>query len=300
MRCVHRWVAPTLKELKRRRDKMGPEPATQRSSFLEWNHKAEMYAFGKRLNEDLNEELLLQAFVHKSYINQEEIRQRACGIDEPVIALKHNSHLIKKGEQIIDEYVIVFIKAHLPKLPSDQLKDVFEWLIEEARLANISLHLGTKDLILSQDFPVEEATLSKTLKAVVAVVDMCSGRERANEFVRDFICTQLNQIDIADIIKVDKAMDVLKAVCKECGLGEPEPRLINEAATNTILATYEVGVYCDKKMIGRGFGEGVDIAVEVAAMDCLSQLWGIKNLKPFDFNIKLNSDSGAERADQRV
>lgn len=58
---------PTLKELKRRRDKIGPEEPSPRSSYLEWNYDGEVYAFGKRLNENFDEDLLKTALVNRSY-----------------------------------------------------------------------------------------------------------------------------------------------------------------------------------------------------------------------------------------
>lgn len=36
VRTFHRWVRPTLMELKRRKDKMGEVETNRRSTFLEW------------------------------------------------------------------------------------------------------------------------------------------------------------------------------------------------------------------------------------------------------------------------
>ena len=86
-RGIKRWVAPTLREIRKRKSKMGPEAITHRSSYTDWNYESELYAFGKRLNEDFNQTKLQQAFTDRSYIVQEEMKQKAVGIENPDIKL---------------------------------------------------------------------------------------------------------------------------------------------------------------------------------------------------------------------
>lgn len=112
-----------------------------------------------------------------------------------------------------------------------------------------------------------------------------SGHERAFEFIRDFICTQLNQKDINDLWTIERPIELLQDICKDLKFGEPEPRLIGDAGKNTILAAYHVGIYCDKKLLGTGFGENVDIAIETAALNCLRKLYGTNNVRPFNYKI---------------
>jgi len=66
-RNIKRFIRPTLFEIKEREKIAKPLPIekTKRSNFLEWNHNAELYAFGKRLGEEFNIEKLLKAFIHR-------------------------------------------------------------------------------------------------------------------------------------------------------------------------------------------------------------------------------------------
>lgn len=125
-----------------------PEPS-QRSGFLEWNFPAEIYAFNARLNENFKLELLTQAFVQRSYIVREELRQREVGIDEPVLNLKDNLELAKRGEEIVHKYVTAFVRSHLPLYPDAGVKAVKDFLLSREKLAYISSHLGTKEIILA-------------------------------------------------------------------------------------------------------------------------------------------------------
>lgn len=148
-RTIARWVAPTLKEITRRKAKQGrPEPIN-RSDFIEWNRNSELFAFSKRLHEDFNPQLLHQAFTLRSYIVQEEQKQQNVGIENPFTNLKDNSELIRDGGDLLASYVEKFIASQLPKLPAEGVRGVRDFLLSDKRLAEVSRHIGTKDLILS-------------------------------------------------------------------------------------------------------------------------------------------------------
>ena len=126
---VARWVRPTLMEIRARKKKLeiknGPQKESPRSDFIEWNYDAEIYAFGIRLKEKFNYALLQQAFVDRSYIVQEEMRQRSVGVENPSLNLSDNSALAKKGEELITEFVISFLNLSLPKFPRDGIKAIY-------------------------------------------------------------------------------------------------------------------------------------------------------------------------------
>uniref|UniRef100_A0A7G3AC80 Large ribosomal subunit protein mL44 n=1 Tax=Lutzomyia longipalpis TaxID=7200 RepID=A0A7G3AC80_LUTLO len=272
-RDVKRWVAPTLKELRRRREKVGPEPLRPRSSHLEWNYKAEIFAFGSRLHENFDEKLLRQAFTHRSYIIQEEMKQKEVGIEQPDVGMLDNREMVQEGDELIGRYLDQYIGSTMPKVPLEGRISIRKYLMKEENLAHISSHIGTRDLILSAEFPVKNSTLADTFKAVVAALEQTSGSERASTFVRDFVFTQLNQKDLEEIWQVQNPLQYLSEYCSRNNLGDVEPRLIGECGRNTILATYHVGIYCNRELLGTGFGENIDIAIEEAARDSLRDIF---------------------------
>lgn len=285
-REFHRWVAPVLREIRKRRKKLGPQPEPRRSEFIEWNYDAELYAFGIRLKENFSPAVLQQAFVDRSFIVQEEMKQRAVGIEEPVLQLTENTKLVQKGEELLTEYIVTYLNISLPKFPRDGVKAIYKHLISDEVLGHVSSHLGTKDLILAAEYPVHQQILARSLKAVIGAVFESSGEARAYEFIRDFIVTQLNQVDINEYWTIDNQQQLLKEICKDKKLGEPEPRLISDVGKNTLLAAYHVGLYCNKKMIGSGFGEDVKTATEEATKDSLRNFFETNtNMKPFDYRM---------------
>lgn len=149
-RGVARWKRATLSEMFTRRKRYGiPEEWKQRSSAIEWNYRAELYAFGRRLHEHFDQELLAQAFVDRSYIILEEQRQREVQIENPVVNLKDNAELVVRGDEILREYVQAFLQYNLPKFPTAGIVAVRDHLLSEEKLAHISKNLGTIDIILS-------------------------------------------------------------------------------------------------------------------------------------------------------
>lgn len=271
-------------------EKFGPEKVTPRSEFIEWNYEAEIYAFGIRLKENFNFQLLQQAFLDRSYIVQEEMRQRAVGIENPSLNVKDNSSLTKKGDELITEFVISFLNLSLPKFPREGIKSIYRHLTSDEVLASVSQSLGTKDLIMSSEYPPTNDIYVNTLKAIIGALFESSGEARAYEFVRDFVCTQLSQVDINEFWNYGgNAMELLQEICKEKNLGEIEPRLISDLGKNTLLATYYIGLYANKKMLGAGFGEKIEIAIEEAAKDSLRNFFQTNaNMKPFDFNMPVD------------
>jgi large subunit ribosomal protein L44 len=60
--------------------------------------------------------------------------------------------------------------------------------------------------------------------------------------------------------------------------------LIADTGKNTLLACYHVGVYANRKMLGAGFGEDLQIATAEASKDALRTLFETTNsMRPFDF-----------------
>lgn len=269
--------------------KDGPPKETPRPEYNDWNYDAEIYAFGVRLKEKFNYILLQQAFVDRSYIVQEEMKQRAVGVENPSLNLKDNSSLAKKGEELITEFVISFLNMSLPKFPRDGIKAIYRHLVSDEVLLKVSQSIGTKDLILSSSYPPMNDVYVTTLKAVIGALFESSGEARAYEFIRDFICTQLNQVDVNEFWNIEKPMELLQEICKDKNLGEPEPRLISNVGKNTLLAVHYVGIYANKKQLGAGFGENIQIATEEAVKDSLRNFFQTNNnMKPFDFKMSVD------------
>lgn len=258
-----------------------PEKAVNRTSFTDWNPNAELFAFGKRLSEDFKLPVLQQAFIHSSYNAQEVEKQKEIGIEDPTVEIQDNQKLIESGSQLLNTYVLQFVQGKLLSAPEQLKSAVVEFLVSNEVLANLARNLGASELIMSAEFPVQDETLANTFRSIVGALAESSGTERTNTFIHDFVCTTLSQLDWADLWKVENPYQELEKVCAASQLAPPEPRLIGSCGKNTLLAAYNVGIYCDKKMIGSGFGETVETAIAEASVDALRGLYKIRNHQQF-------------------
>jgi len=277
--------------MKKRKSAMDPKPPQPRSTYLEFNYNAEIFAFGKRLNEDFDKDLLQQAFVQRSYIVAEEENQKKLGIEEPNISLNDNTEFAQIGESLISDYIRRYLRTVYPRFPEEGISSVSDYLISDEVLAKISKSLGTTDIILTSEHPPSTETLANVLKAVVFALEQSSGIDRAHLFIRDFIITYLSEHDINDLWEIKNPENVLASILEKEGRGPAEPRMIGEAGKTTILAAFRVGLYSDRKLIGLGFGESINIAKEMAALDALKRLFNTtERAKPIPFNLSLPSN----------
>lgn len=66
---------------------------------------------------------------------------------------------------------------------------------------------------------------------------------------------QLCGKDINELWNVEEPLKLLQTLLKT----EPEPRLCNHSAGNTILAAYQVGLYVEKRCVGIGEFSGIKV-----------------------------------------
>lgn len=287
-RCIKRWVAATQIQITKYKKKL-PKEVPKRNTFLEWNRSAEIYAFNKRLAEDFNLGKLEQAFTHRSYIIQEEQRQREMGIEDPKLDIQDNTDLIMKGEKLTSEIVQNYLIQALPRAPENVIISLYDYLLSEENLAKVAFHIGTKDIILTEEHPVAEKTLADTFFALVAALAESIDANRAANFVKDFLIVILAEKDLTEIWNPAQPVEILNDVLHKQNRSSAEPRLIGQAGQNTLLVAYHVAMYSDKEFLGSGFGQTLQEAKNVAAINVLSRMFGLlDSSKPIRIDKTIN------------
>merc|ERR1712226_1583392 len=112
-------------------------------------------------------------------------------------------------------------------------------------------------------------------RCFAAMVGALAARDmgRAEQLVVDLVASQLAGKDVNELWEIRDPMGVLMAAMNEAGRSAPESRLLWQSGPGTILATYRVGVYVDRELVGESPGETLDIAEEMAARDALRNLF---------------------------
>ncbi|XP_032689482.1 39S ribosomal protein L44, mitochondrial [Odontomachus brunneus] len=292
-RHIKRWVSPTMKELTSRKKqafkKLGYVPIPKRDTFLEWNRSAEIFAFNKRLSEDFDIEKLEQAFTHRSYIFKEEQKQKEMGIENPILDIKDNSTFIRKGEKLVSKIVQNYLTEALPLASEDVINSLHDYLLSEEILAKASLHIGAKDIILTEEHPVAQETLAETFFALTAALEESVDTNHAGKFIRDFLIVILAEKDLTEIWNPSQPCETLNNILQKQNRFPAEPRLIAHAGKNTLLAAYHIGMYSNKEFLGSGYGQTIQEAKDVAAINVLSRMFGLlDSSNPIKFDKTVN------------
>ncbi|KYN36671.1 39S ribosomal protein L44, mitochondrial [Trachymyrmex septentrionalis] len=289
-RYIKRWVAPTQRAITKRKRALGEQPEPKRSTFLEWNRSAEVYAFNERLSESFNMEKLEQAFTNRSYIIQEEQRQKEIGIENPILAIQDNTELVRKGEKLTSEIVQTYLVQVLPQASEDVIISLHDYLLSEEILAKAAFHIGTKDIILTE--AIAQKTLADTFFALVAALAESVDANHTANFVRDFLIVILAEKDLTEIWNPDNPVELLNNILQKQNRSSAEPRLIAQVGENTLEVVYHIALYCDKEFLGSGFGQTIQEAKDTAAINVLSRIFGLlDSSKPIKFNKTIHLSS---------
>jgi len=272
---VKQFAERVATDLYRRRIEQGPEPERPRSAWSNWNYNAEVYSFGARLGEEFKDSTLKQAFTDKSYVEKETARRQELDMEGDDLNIMHNEELAFKGEVLAEDYISAYLRHTHPHLPEEGVRGITTHLMSHKTLFHIASNLGIKDLINTAEFPVADTTIVNCFKAVIGGLAEDSGIARAQNFVLDFVVTQLVGKTLDEVWSVADPMGLLVAINKNAGKAEPEPRLLWQNGSETVMAAYIVGIYSNKELIGKTAGETVAIAQEMAARDCLRKYFGL-------------------------
>ncbi|XP_028320026.1 large ribosomal subunit protein mL44 [Gouania willdenowi] len=282
-----RWMRAYTRIMALKLKLEGPPKPTPRSHQPNWDYHAEVQAFGIRLNEDFLPDLLKSAFVNPCYVQAEQERRRALGVDSEATALtlKDNIQLSKSGADFTKSFLSDWCRASFPNMPAEGVESIVGHLSNPPVVTNVAKNLGVEDLTMSGTFPAPDHVLQSTFMAVIGALLESSSSQRAGLFLRDFMVTQLIGKDLFDMWPVVNPMGLLVEELTKRNIPLPEPRLIRSAGASTVLPLYFVGLYSDKKLLAQGPGETLAVAEEEAARVALRKLFGYtENRRPDDFS----------------
>jgi len=278
-----RVMRPVFKEFNQRRkiielnNKLKEvNPIDRRSNYLEWNLQSELFAFAARLGENIDQQLLLEAFTTTGYVEAELKKQDDLGIQQVKLHQRSNDVLAEAGGCVLEDVLQNALRTVLPALPEEGIQAVKEYLSSEDVLAHISFHIGTKDLILSLEYPPYKSEFAHAVKALIGAIHRGS-EERAVKFIQEIVITQLVGKDICEIWDVRNPMGVLATILGNMDMAEPESRLLWQSGPSTLLASFTVGIYSNQQLMGSFAGESVEIAEEMAARDALRRLFRLSD-----------------------
>ena len=211
-----------------------------------------------------NENLLTQAFVHRSYLNE-----------NPNFGLNHNERLEFLGDAVLE----LAITDYLYKKYDNPEGELTAWrasLVNTRMLSSIAMKdLGLSDYLLlskgeAKDIgKARQVILANALEALIGAIYLDQGYDSSAEFIGRFIIPKLPEIirqraykdsksNFQEIAQEKKGVTPRYAVLEEWGLDHAK--------------NFKIGVFLGEEKVGEGEGVSKQDAQQQAAEDALKKL----------------------------
>lgn len=216
----------------------------------------------KKLNIKFKDEnLLKQAFVHRSYLNE-----------NPAFILGNNERLEFLGDAVLELAVTEYLFKNYPDLAEGEMTNLRAALVNTQMLAKISERLGFNDyLYLSRGEAKEtgrgrQYILANTFEAFTGALYLDQNYKSAKDFILNVLIPELG-----DIIKNKlwrDAKSLFQESAQERAGVTPTYKVLSEIGPdhNKI---FKVGVYLGKELVASGEGSSKNEAEQQAAEKAL-------------------------------
>ena len=210
-----------------------------------------------------NKELLEQAFVHRSYLNENRN-----------FHLAHNERLEFLGDAVLELIVTEHLYQEYPDKPEGELTAWRAALVNTKMLSSIGRDLEFNDyLMLSRGEAKEEGKardyiLANTVEAFIGAMYLDQGLQFAKKFITLNILSRLEEI-LKDKLFLDAKSRFQEIAQEKMGI-TPTYSVIKEWGPDHA-KNFSIGVYLNKDLASEGEGSSKQEAEEDAAKNALRE-----------------------------
>lgn len=204
-----------------------------------------------------NPELLVQAFVHRSYLNEHHD-----------FALGHNERLEFLGDAVLELIVTEFLFREYGN-PEGELTNWRAALVNAKILASIAYEIGMEEyLFLSHGEAKDAGTkardyiMANAIEALIGSIYLDRGYEITQQFIARWILPKLPYI-LENGLYLDAKSRFQESAQEIEGI-TPTYRVLHEEGPDHI-KSFKIGVYLDKELIASGEGTSKQEAQTEAA-----------------------------------
>ena len=207
--------------------------------------------------------LLVQAFVHRSYINE-----------NPKFNLSNNERLEFLGDAVLELIVTEYLYKKYPKKSEGELTNWRAALVNAKILAETASEIGFNDFLLLSLGEIKELgkarqyILANTYEAVIGATYLDSGYEECKKFIKKNLTIKLPYILKTGLFRDAKSSFQEKAQ-ENVGI-TPSYKVLKEWGPDHS-KHFIVGVFLNSEIISRGEGSSKQEAEEEAAKKALEE-----------------------------
>lgn len=214
-----------------------------------------------------NRDLLEQALVHRSYLNE-----------NPAFRLGHNERLEFLGDAALELVVTEALYQKFPEKPEGELTSLRAALVNSVMLSDVALLLGLNEFLLLSRGEAKDVgrarqfILANTFEAVVGAIYLDQGYGATREFVERQLMPRLGEIVTKRLYKDPKSL--FQEEAQERLEITPAYQVHREWGPDHD-KHFVVGVYLDRDLVAEGEGPSKQAAeVEAARLALRSKGWG--------------------------
>lgn len=214
-----------------------------------------------------NIDLLAQAFIHRSYLNE-----------HPKLGMGHNERLEFLGDAVLELAVTEYLYRQYDN-PEGDLTNWRSALVKTESLAEVAIQLGLDSLLKLSRGEAKSNGRSRVLisancvEAIIGAIYMDQGFEAARDFITRHIISRLSEILKTGSWVDPKSKFQVLAQDKQ-GVTPTYRVLAEEGPDHDKLFT--MGVFLGDNLWGQGSGSSKQIAQQQAAEDALKKISSTK------------------------
>lgn len=213
-----------------------------------------------------NEDLLRQAFTHRSYINE-----------HPGLGIGHNERLEFLGDAVLELVVTDYLYEKYPNTSEGELTAYRAALVNTNSISDAARDLGMNDYLMlskgeSKDSGKSRAyILANTFEAFIGAIYIDQGYDQAKEFIAGTLFDKIESIVAKGTYRDSKSLIQEKAQ-EEVGV-TPSYRILKEVGPDHD-KTFTVGIYFGQDLIAQGKGHSKQTAeTEAARLALIEKGW---------------------------
>jgi ribonuclease-3 len=214
--------------------------------------------FEKKIKVDFKDkDLLKQAFIHRSYINE-----------NPKITLSHNERLEFLGDAVLELIVTDFLYKKYPQYTEGELTAVRSALVNAIIISEIAGKIGINDYLLlsrgesKDNGKARQYILANTYEALVGAMYIDQGYDVVAKFITTTLLPKTDEIVNKKLWRDAKSLVQEKA--QEFVGSTPLYKVLQEKGPDHD-KSFTVGIYFGRDLIAEGKGKSKQEAEQKAA-----------------------------------
>ena len=208
-----------------------------------------------------NKNLLMQAFIHRSYINE-----------NGGTGLSHNERLEFLGDAVLELIVTDFLFKKYPGYTEGELTALRSALVNAIIISEIATEIGMNDYLLlskgesKDNGKARQYILANTYEALVGAIYLDQGYTVADKFINKTLLPHTEEIVAKKLWRDAKSLVQEKA--QEFVSVTPLYKVLNETGPDHD-KHFTVGIYFGLELIAEGKGKSKQEAEQAAALVAL-------------------------------